>query len=114
MGKSIIVAELKETMARVGADIKHRVIDAVKSTINTVYHYTGFNKAPENFESEVQSAIAGELEKKSEAEGAEDENAHIRIGSLNGGRRIDYVLQEAPYETFNEYVFALSTHVGYW
>ena len=29
-------------------------------------------------------------------------------------RRIDYALQEAPFETFNEYVFALSSHLCYW
>ena len=33
---------------------------------------------------------------------------------LNGGKRIDYVLQEAPYESFNEYVFALGSHLCYW
>lgn len=101
-------------MARVGADIKHKVLDAVKTTLNTVYHYTGFSKTEDNIENEIQSAIAGEMEKKAEADGAENENTHIQIGSLNGGRRIDHVLQEAPYETFNEYVFAMSTHVGYW
>ena len=34
--------------------------------------------------------------------------------ALNGGKRIDYVLQEAPYESFNEYVFALGSHLCYW
>lgn len=38
----------------------------------------------------------------------------VRVGQLNGGRRIDYVLQEAPLESFNEYLFALSSHVCYW
>lgn len=38
----------------------------------------------------------------------------IRIGKLNGGCRIDYVLQEAPLESFNEYLFALTSHVVYW
>lgn len=38
----------------------------------------------------------------------------IHIGKLNGGCRIDYVLQEAPLESFNEYLFALTSHVGYW
>ena len=38
----------------------------------------------------------------------------IRIGKLNGGNRIDYVLQEAPLESFNEYLFALTSHVVYW
>jgi len=37
-----------------------------------------------------------------------------RIGKLNGGCRIDYVLQEAPLESFNEYLFALTSHVCYW
>ena len=38
----------------------------------------------------------------------------IKIGKLNGGNRIDYVLQEAPLESFNEYLFALTSHVVYW
>ena len=39
----------------------------------------------------------------------------IPIGSLNqGGRRIDYVLQEAPIESFNDYLFALGSHMCYW
>ncbi|KAG6465411.1 hypothetical protein O3G_MSEX015136 [Manduca sexta] len=35
-------------------------------------------------------------------------------GRLNGGRRVDYVLQEAPLELINEYLFAMRSHVGYW
>ena len=33
---------------------------------------------------------------------------------LNQGNRIDFVLQEAPFESFNEYVFALGSHLCYW
>lgn len=36
------------------------------------------------------------------------------LGKLNGGRRVDYVLQEAPFELFNEYIFAMASHVCYW
>lgn len=36
------------------------------------------------------------------------------LGKLNDSKRIDYVLQEAPLEFFNEYIFALSSHVCYW
>ena len=36
------------------------------------------------------------------------------IGSLNEGRRIDFVLQEKPIEIFNEYLFALGSHTSYW
>jgi hypothetical protein len=36
------------------------------------------------------------------------------LGALNAGRRVDYVLQEAPFEMINEYLFAMSSHVCYW
>lgn len=36
------------------------------------------------------------------------------MGMLNGGNRIDYVLQEKPIESFNEYLFALQSHLCYW
>lgn len=39
---------------------------------------------------------------------------HVNVGMLNGGRRIDYVLQEKPIESFNEYLFALQSHLCYW
>lgn len=38
----------------------------------------------------------------------------VEVGMLNQGRRIDYVLQEAPFESFNDYLFALSSHLVYW
>lgn len=38
----------------------------------------------------------------------------IEMGMLNGGRRIDYVLQEKPIESFNEYLFAIQSHLCYW
>uniref|UniRef100_A0A8C4QXV0 DDHD domain-containing protein n=1 Tax=Eptatretus burgeri TaxID=7764 RepID=A0A8C4QXV0_EPTBU len=36
------------------------------------------------------------------------------MGRLNGGRRVDFVLQEAPIESVNEYLFALQSHLCYW
>ena len=38
----------------------------------------------------------------------------IPVGSLNQGRRVDYVLQEKPIESFNDYLFALGSHMCYW
>ena len=38
----------------------------------------------------------------------------ILLGQLNQGRRIDYVLQERPIESFNDYLFALGSHYSYW
>ncbi|KAJ8339471.1 hypothetical protein SKAU_G00362570 [Synaphobranchus kaupii] len=47
-------------------------------------------------------------------QGVEVEEQSVQMGMLNGGRRIDYVLQEAPIESFNEYLFALHSHLCYW
>lgn len=47
-------------------------------------------------------------------ESNETEEKDLKIGMLNGGRRIDYVLQEAPIESFNEYLFAIQSHLCYW
>lgn len=43
-----------------------------------------------------------------------EEPTPINVGMLNGGHRIDYVLQEKPIESFNEYLFALQGHLCYW
>ena len=37
-----------------------------------------------------------------------------RFGQLNGGDRIDHVLQQAPLESLNQYLFALHSHAVYW
>lgn len=49
-----------------------------------------------------------------EGEQQEEEKREVKIGMLNGGNRIDYVLQEKPIESFNEYLFALQSHLCYW
>lgn len=49
-----------------------------------------------------------------EASVAVKEVPPINVGMLNGGQRIDYVLQEKPIESFNEYLFALQSHLCYW
>ena len=38
----------------------------------------------------------------------------IHMGQLNEGHRVDYVLQEGPLESFNDYLFALASHSCYW
>jgi hypothetical protein len=44
----------------------------------------------------------------------ERENSLVDFGLLNKSRRVDYVLQERPIESFNEYLFALASHACYW
>lgn len=104
-------------MQRVGADLKQKFLDSIKTTWNTVYQYATFSKG-ENFEQEIDRVIEGEFGQQSvetNSNGsADDADQDVGLGKLNGGRRIDYVLQEAPLESFNEYLFALSSHVTYW
>lgn len=38
--------ELRETVARVGADIKQKIMQTLKTTIDTVYNYTSLHKNP--------------------------------------------------------------------
>uniref|UniRef100_A0A673H0D2 Phospholipid phosphatase 5-like n=1 Tax=Sinocyclocheilus rhinocerous TaxID=307959 RepID=A0A673H0D2_9TELE len=42
------------------------------------------------------------------------ERNFTKVGMLNRGRRIDFVLQETPIESFNEYLFAIQSHLCYW
>uniref|UniRef100_A0A3P9KSQ4 DDHD domain containing 2 n=1 Tax=Oryzias latipes TaxID=8090 RepID=A0A3P9KSQ4_ORYLA len=54
------------------------------------------------------------VEAESSMNAEQTENSEIKMGMLNGGRRIDYVLQEKPIESFNEYLFAIQSHLCYW
>ncbi|KAG7190394.1 hypothetical protein KM043_006500 [Ampulex compressa] len=117
-GRKRMHLELKETMARVGADLKQKLLDSVKSTWNSVYQLALFHK-PDNrtLEREIDKVVEEQLQKTpeiSEQTTNDDGGADFRVGMLNGGRRIDYVLQEAPFEYINEYIFALTSHVCYW
>lgn len=105
-------------MAKVGADLKQRIIDSMRSTWNTVYQLTTFGRADDNLEQEVGEVIEKQLERQrteSISSGLNEfEDLEFNSGCLNQGRRIDYVLQEAPLESLNEYVSAITSHVTYW
>ncbi|KAK5871402.1 hypothetical protein PBY51_004286 [Eleginops maclovinus] len=59
--------------------------------------------------------LQGLCEESESSESAEQrEQPEIKVGMLNEGRRIDYVLQEKPIESFNEYLFAIQSHLCYW
>lgn len=119
-GRKRMHLELKETMVRVGTDLKQRIIDSMKSTLNSFYQLTKFNQSltPEpSLEEEVDRVLENEISRNADdvlQEEVEQQPTDLSLGSLNKGRRIDYVLQEAPFEIFNEYIFAMSSHVCYW
>ncbi|XP_032672390.1 SEC23-interacting protein-like isoform X2 [Odontomachus brunneus] len=117
-GRKRMHLELKETMARVGADLKQKVLDSVKSTWNSIFQLSMFYK-PDNqaLANEIDKVVEEQLQQsQNEMEQCinDDGSADVIIGKLNGGRRIDYVLQEAPFEYINEYIFALTSHICYW
>lgn len=45
--------ELKETVARMGADLKQKVLDSVRSTWNSVYQMAMFHRSNESLTEEM-------------------------------------------------------------
>ena len=110
MGRKRMHLELKETMTRVGADIKQKVMDSLKATMGAVYSMAGTITG--QIEQEVEKEMRDQQEARSESPVMEQ--VTVLQSQLNSGRRIDFVLQEAPLESFNEYVFAVTSHLCYW
>lgn len=122
-GRKRLHLELRESLSRVGSDLKQRVMESVKSTWRTINdfalaHRTTASRTPteEAIDHEVNNVVsemAQEYEDSiSVCSAVLDEE--YPVGALNQGRRVDYVLQEKPIESFNEYLFALSSHGCYW
>ncbi|XP_026835119.1 uncharacterized protein LOC6542851 isoform X2 [Drosophila erecta] len=141
-GRKRMHLELKETMTRVGADIKQRFMDTFKTTLDSVNFLTTVTKvkkeAEESLEKETSQTSSQAFQKQNEDQDESsvasssyklrnrtDSNSttasdpefielDFPLGKLNDSKRVDYVLQEAPLEFINEYIFALSSHVCYW
>ncbi|XP_063392027.1 uncharacterized protein LOC134677476 [Cydia fagiglandana] len=114
-GRKRMHLELKDTMARVGADLKQKLMESIKSTWSSMWP----SAAPPDHQ--LEKVVEEEIEKEQlEEESSKDEVVQPDVtpgemlGRLNNGRRVDYVLQEAPFEMINEYIFAMSSHVCYW
>ncbi|XP_049311363.1 mucin-17 [Bactrocera dorsalis] len=148
-GRKRMHLELKETMTRVGADLKQRFLDTFKNTLESVSFLGGSSarssrEAEETMSKEVDKVLNMQIdaEKHKKSNSTEDQpgasqgntdasrtrsdsvsTSHsdsemveidFPLGKLNDSKRIDYVLQEAPLEFINEYIFALGAHVCYW
>ncbi|XP_050678441.1 SEC23-interacting protein [Leptidea sinapis] len=118
-GRKRMHLELKDTMARVGADIKQKLVESIKSTWDSMW------KTPPPTNDQLEQVVEEEMEKealKEESKHDMDQEKEVRnyiitqemLGRLNDGRRVDFVLQEAPYEMINEYLSAVTSHVCYW
>ncbi|WAR22550.1 S23IP-like protein [Mya arenaria] len=110
-GRKRLHLELKESLARMGTDIKQKIIDSLKTTWTSINNFARAHQSDESLESHVDaemSQMAQQLDDDnvSIVSGAEEE---VYIGQLNEGRRVDYVLQERPIESFNDYMTSEDT-----
>ncbi|XP_060782065.1 SEC23-interacting protein isoform X1 [Neoarius graeffei] len=126
-GRKRLHLELKESLSRMGSDLKQGFISSLKTAWQTLHDFARAHTSSTKLHEQlaiVASQIKEEEEMQSEEadsklvmetpEPAKEEETLVKVGMLNGGRRIDYVLQEKPIESFNEYLFALQSHLCYW
>ncbi|XP_063304488.1 phospholipase DDHD2 isoform X1 [Pelobates fuscus] len=113
-GRKRMHLELKEGLSRMGTDIL--------GSLRTAWQ-TFTRPAPPSLPHSTEEAAdqcVSDLPLTSEATEPEapapvkEDPLHIDVGMLNDGQRFDYVLQEKPIESFNEYLFALQSHLCYW
>lgn len=122
-GRKRLHLELRDSLSRVGSDLKQKVIESVKSTWRTINDFALAHRTSQTMA--AQENIAEKEEEGTQSDAVKDFDDSISIcsvmgdddypvGTLNQGKRLDYVLQEKPIESFNEYLFALSSHGCYW
>ncbi|XP_004637309.1 phospholipase DDHD2 [Octodon degus] len=118
-GRKRMHLELREGLTRMSMDLKNNLLGSLrmawKSFTRAPYPALQVAETTEEVEVEAESSSEKASDGSTEASAAQDEApVSISVGLLNGGRRIDYVLQEKPIESFNEYLFALQSHLCYW
>lgn len=119
-GRKRLHLELKEGLSRMGYDLKQKLMESLKYTWNSISEFAKSHSFPTaTVEAQVDKIVQEQIGDAYESEStvsASDacRDEDIQIGQLNGGRRIDYVLQEKPIESLNEYLFALTSHATYW
>ena len=145
LGRKRMHLEIREGLAKVGGDLKQKMMDKLKTTWFSLQEFAKAHTSAANppavtnedgpnvssierdamatqvkfelDESSIHMALAGDADTtvSSTNTSTSPDELNVRIGSLNnGGRRVDYVLQERPIESFNEYLFALASHACYW
>ncbi|XP_023677340.1 SEC23-interacting protein [Paramormyrops kingsleyae] len=123
-GRKRLHLELKESLSRMGSDLKHGFISSLKTAWQTLNDFARAHTSSPQLQAELEK-VANQIKEEEEKQDSEvlrlvenpdavKEDPPVKIGMLNGGGRIDYVLQEKPIESFNEYLFALQSHLCYW
>ncbi|XP_068582326.1 SEC23-interacting protein [Cebidichthys violaceus] len=123
-GRKRLHLELKESLTRMGSDLKHGFISSLRSAWQTLNDFARAHTSSAQLQAEL-AMVANQIEEEEKQaredhkipespEPIKEEEPQVKVGMLNGGNRIDYVLQEKPIESFNEYLFALQSHLCYW
>uniref|UniRef100_A0A8C6PV42 DDHD domain containing 2 n=1 Tax=Nothobranchius furzeri TaxID=105023 RepID=A0A8C6PV42_NOTFU len=115
-GRKRMHLELKDSLTRMSMDLKNNVLGSLRTA------WQSFTRLPvaalppleEAGTTNETNTEAQGVYMEAESSAEQMEQPEITMGMLNGGRRIDYVLQEKPIESFNEYLFAIQSHVCYW
>jgi len=125
-GRKRLHLELKDSLASLGTNIKAQLMESFKSTWSTISEFAKSHLTSSAIEGAVEKAVeevssgndgigggGGSQYVMSEISSTQTED-DVDMGGINGGRRVDYVLQEAPFESLNEYMFAFASHLCYW
>lgn len=118
-GRKRMHLELKDSLTRMSMDLKNNVLGSLRTAWQSfarlpVAALPPVEEGENTIDGNIQETqgVCEEAEPSVSAE--ETEQPEIKMGMLNGGRRIDFVLQEKPIESFNEYLFAIQSHLCYW
>ncbi|CAN9513274.1 unnamed protein product [Ophioblennius macclurei] len=121
-GRKRMHLELKDSLTRMSMDLKNNVLGSLRTAWQSfaripVAALPPVEEGENSIEKNLQESqgVCEEAESPVSTEQTEQpEQPEIKMGMLNEGRRIDYVLQEKPIESFNEYLFAIQSHLCYW
>ncbi|KAK2491636.1 hypothetical protein MC885_015492 [Smutsia gigantea] len=119
-GRKRMHLELREGLTRMSMDLKNNLLGSLRMAWKSFTRapYPALQASEPAEETEANPELSSEKPSDANTEevsGAVNEEVPpISVGMLNGGQRIDYVLQEKPIESFNEYLFALQSHLCYW
>uniref|UniRef100_H2YTI4 DDHD domain-containing protein n=1 Tax=Ciona savignyi TaxID=51511 RepID=H2YTI4_CIOSA len=117
-GRKRLHLELRDSLGRMGQGLKDGIMKSVRLAIGSMQKFaeSHWQKGQENLNEEVKQLIK-EQEKPDEDSASVTSDVvdlDVGLGRLNGGKRIDFVLQERPLESFNDYLFAFQSHLCYW
>uniref|UniRef100_H2YTI6 DDHD domain-containing protein n=1 Tax=Ciona savignyi TaxID=51511 RepID=H2YTI6_CIOSA len=123
-GRKRLHLELRDSLGRMGQGLKDGIMKSVRLAIGSMQKFaeSHWQKGQENLNEELEVENMTEQLIKEQEKPDEDSasvtsdvvDLDVGLGRLNGGKRIDFVLQERPLESFNDYLFAFQSHLCYW